>query len=58
MLSDRISGHAPTHNMSLYVVPTKEVPFGGQKDEICNLAPIYLQKRKNWAFKLAVNGKL
>ena len=40
----RIFGHIPTLNTSLCVVPAKEVPFGGQKDEIWNLTSFTPQK--------------
>jgi len=42
---------------SLHIVPDKEVPFCGYKDEICNLT-LSPKKRKYWDFKLAANGKL
>ena len=53
----RIFGHIPTLNTSLCVVPAKEVPWGLERLNL-KFDPLYPSKRKNWDFKLAVNGKL
>jgi len=52
----RIFRHIRTLNTALYVVPAKEVPFGGYKDESLNLTP-FTPKNVKIGTKLAVNGK-
>jgi len=54
----RISGHTPNIQYVIMRRSRQGSAFWGLESLNLKFDPLYTQKRKNWDFKLAVNGNL